>query len=228
MFYPLVSWQSSELGKTIRPENHNGWRGSLGGIAEKKRSRRRLVLYSVPFLALALLFGIYYIATVSPSPAEDFTIPIAIQLVQLYYGSAYLSNVLPKYVGASGGLWYTHQYDSYGLNGHYPVFAQEAPSGSLNYSIIHVRSRVIWNYTLQDFFNVWGEPIGIKNTLGYTTPPAASQNSTTVRYGSDWYWDMCVRYNGGGWVGGLWGNQTLVPGLQIVLRYSNDGCRSVA
>lgn len=189
---------------------------------ESKRRRQRLFLYSIPLIALALLLGVYYVATASPQPREDFTIPFAIQITQLSGGSGYLSNALPVGVGVSGLIWDSHQYDSEGLNGHYPLFGQEAPGGNTSYALIHVRSTVNRVYTLQDFFNVWGQPLGPNNTFGLTTPPPSSQNSL---YGSDWYWDMCVQFAGGRIVKGLWGNQTLVPSEGIVLKYSNYGCQ---
>ena len=175
------------------------------------------MLYSAPLLALALLFTVYYIATASPTARVDFTVPVTIQLVRL---DGNYQPVLPKLVGVRGGIWNYHQYDSDGVNGHYPVFASEGTNGNTSYSFIHVRSTVNRTYTLQDFFNVWGAPLGPKNTLGYTAPPPASDTS----YTSDWYWDMCVQLNGGRIHEGIWGNQTLVPGLGIVLRYSNSGC----
>ena len=182
--------------------------------------RKKIILYSAPLLALALLFTVYYVATASSQAKEDFTIPIAIQVSQLFQGNAYISNVLPVGVGIRGLIWNTHTYDSEGLNGHYPVFAQEGPNGNTSYAFIHVRSTVERIYTLQDFFNVWGSPLGPTNTLGYTVPPPTSD----TRYTSDWYWDMCVRFYGGPIQRGTWGNQTLVPGEGIVLRYSNYGC----
>jgi len=167
-----------------------------------------------------LLASVYYIATASPTPREDFTVPIAIQLSQLFDGNAYISNVLPKYVGIRGGIWNYHQYDSEGLNGHYPVFAQAGPNGNANYSLIHVRSTVNRTYTLLDFFNVWGQPLGKTNTLGYTVPPPSSD----TKYTSEWYWDICIQINGGRVFEGSWSNQTLMPGEGIVLKYSNSGC----
>ena len=178
------------------------------------------MLYSAPLLALALLFTVYYFATLSAQAKIDFTVPIAIQISHLVQGQAYVSNALPVNVGIRGGIWAYHQYDSDGVNGHYPVFASEGTNGNTSYSFIHVRSTVNRTYTLQDFFNVWGAPLGPKNTLGYTAPPPTSDTS----YTSDWYWDMCVQLNGGRIHEGIWGNQTLVPGLGIVLRYSNSGC----
>ena len=186
--------------------------------------RKRILLYSVPLLALALLFTVYYVATASSQAKEDFTIPIAIQVSQLFQGNAYVSNVLPVNVGVRGGIWAYHQYDSEGVNGHYPVFAQEGPNGNTSYALIHIRSTVERTYTLQDFFNVWGYPLGPTNTLGYTVPPPSS----AAKYTSDWYWDMCVQFNGGRIHEGTWGNQTLVPGEGIVLRYSNYGCLPIS
>ncbi len=194
----------------------------MGRRAGQGQRRKKIVLYSAPLLALALLFGVYYVATATPQAAEDFTIPISIEISTKYTGGAFIQNVLPKYVGISGLIWNSHQYDSDGMNGHYPIFAQGAPNGNSNYSLIHVRSRTARTYTLLDFFNVWGQPLGRANTLGYTVPPLASQNAN---YSSDWYWDMCVQSpNTVGIHEGLWGNQTLVPGEGIVLLYSNYGC----
>jgi hypothetical protein len=183
-----------------------------------------MVLYSAPLLALALLASVYYIATVAPTAREDFTVPIAIQLTQLFSGNAYISNVLPRLVGVRGGIWNSHQYDGEGLNGHYPVFAQEAPGGNSSYALLHVRSTVTRTYTLQDFFNVWGEPLGKTNTLGYTVPPPPSD----TKYTSDWYWDICIQIHGGRIYEGSWSNQTLVPGEGIVLKYSNSGCLPIS
>src|SRR2546428_7858483 len=39
---------------------------------------------------------------------------------------------------------------------------------------------------------------------------------------------MCVQFNGGSIHDGIWGNQTLVPGKGIVLRYSNYGCLPIS
>ncbi len=182
-----------------------------------------MILYSIPLLALALLISVYYVTTVSPQAKEDFMVPIAIQLSQLSpYGTCcQLQNVLPLSVGIRGGVWNSHQYDSEGLNGHYPLYYEAAPKGNKNYSYIHVRSTVDRTYTLLDFFNLWGYPLGPNNTLGYTVPPLASQSSL---YGPEWIWDMCVQFNGGPLNGGSWGNQTLVPGEGIILRYAGDGC----
>ena len=189
--------------------------------SEAGKRRRKLVLYSAPLLALALLFTVYYIATASPTARVDFTVPVAIQLVRL---DGNYQPVLPKLVGVRGGIWNYHQYDSEGLNGHYPVFAQGTPNGNTSYFLLHVRSTVDRTYTLLDFFNVWGYPLDRTNTLNFTVPPPTSQNSI---YGSDWYWDMCVQVNGGRIHEGNWTSQPLVPGGSIVLRYSGDGCRPI-
>jgi len=186
--------------------------------------RKKLVLYSVPFIALALLVAIYFAVSANPQAQQDFTIPIAIQIYQLNQGSAYVSNVLPINVGIRGGIWKTNQYDNEGINGHYPVFAQQAPGGNTTYSIIHVRSTVSRTYTLQDFFNVWGQPLGETNTLNFTIPPPANDPRFNPYYG----WFMCIRIEGGRIQQGHWGNQTLVPGLGIVLKYSDEPCLPIS
>jgi hypothetical protein len=194
--------------------------GRRGGTGQR---RRKIILYSVPFIALSLFLVVYYVATASPPAAEDFSIPIAIQLEQMYGGSPYISPVLPVNVGIRGGIWATHQYDSYGINGHYPVFAQEAPGGNLSYALIHVKSTVVRTYTLQDFFNVWGQQLSQNDTLGYVVPVPQSQTGT---YASDSFWELCIQPPGGGAiVQGNWTYQPLTPGEGIVLKYSDSGCR---
>ncbi len=180
-----------------------------------------MILYSIPLLALVVLLSVYYVATVSPQAQVDFKVPIAIQIVQLFDNTPHISTVLLKNVGVRGGVWASHQYDGDGLDGHYPLFGEAPPNGNNTYQLIHVRSRVVRTYTLLDFFNVWGEPLGPTNTLGYPVPPP----SNDPKYTYAWYWDMCVQGVAGGPVlRGAWGNETLIPGKLIVLRYSDDGC----
>ncbi len=199
----------------------------VGHRAAKSRWRR-IALYSTPFIALSLLLVGYYVVNIPPAAAEDYTLNISIQISALSPDgtTAYLYTVYPTGVGVSGGTWVSHQFDSYGLNGHYPLYA-EAPPGwnnSFQFYTIHVKSRVVVDYTLIDFFNVWGEPLGQNNTLHYTVP------SSSPNYGNDWYWDMCVRPPGGAVNSavrvpfGGWANQPLDPGILIILIYSNHGC----
>src|SRR5256712_12616638 len=89
--------------------------------------RKRIILYSAPLLALALLSTVYYVATASSQAKVDVALPIAIQVSQLFQGNAYISNVLPVNVGVRGGIWAYHQYDSERANPRYPVFPQEGP-----------------------------------------------------------------------------------------------------
>jgi len=191
--------------------------------------RQRAVLYSTPFIALSLFLAVYYVVTVSPVAQEDYTLNISIQISYLNpRGStgALLFAVYPRGVGLAGGVWQSHQFDTYGMDGRYPIFG-EAPPGwnsTYQYYLIHVRSRFTRTYTLFDFFNVWGQPLGRNNTLSYTVPP---QNSN---YGNDWYWDMCVRPAGGTLrdttrvPAAQWTSEPLDPGLLITLIYSNHGC----
>jgi len=94
----------------------------------------------------------------------DYTLNISIQLSVLNSApntGAVVTTIFPQHVGIAGGIWRSDQYNNYGLDGKYPVFA-EAPKGWNNtwqYYLIHIRSRVAWNYTLLDFFNVWGQPL---------------------------------------------------------------------
>ncbi len=160
-------------------------------------------------MAAIVLAGLYFVAfspIQAPQAAEDFTFKISIQVSN---GTAF-SFVIPPAIGVAGGIWRSHQYDQFGLSGHYPLYTDQPPANYSGYSIVHVRSSVVRQYYLGDFFAVWGEPIGYNNTLGI---PA--RNS--------FFWDMCV--GGPGNVRpGNWGGEFLVKDLPVELRYSNNGC----
>ncbi len=129
--------------------------------------------------------------------------------------------VIPSDIGAPGGIWKTHQYDSYGVAQRYPVYflTQDVPQSYPGYFTVHVKSSVTRLYTLGDFFAVWGQPLGQNNTVSLTSPPSSSYHE----FRSSWVWSMCVLTSSSPRHGG-WGNEALVKDMQVELLYSSDDC----
>lgn len=57
---------------------------------------------------------------------------------------------VPQNVGIDSDLWKDHSLDQYGMNGMAPLHTHTADG------MIHVESNVIRNYTLGEFFDIWG------------------------------------------------------------------------
>jgi hypothetical protein len=151
----------------------------------------------------------------------DFTAKISIQVAGIQpNGSRVIQFIIPPQIGVPGGEWNTHKYSSDGLNGRYPIFSQDVSNPYRGYSVISVRSQVVRNYTLGDFFAVWGQPLGPKDTVGLTAPPSPGQTG----FGANWTWDMCVQPAGSGITLGHWGSEIVTKDLNIILLYSDQGC----
>ncbi len=188
-----------------------------GPVHGERRKRSRLV-YLVPVLAAVLAVTVYALA-IGPAlssnepPAMNFVAQISIQVPGKFQnGTVGMRFVIPQGVGEPGYAWNVHKYDLYGLNGRYPVYMDPpAQTGYPGYSIIHVVSRVNHNYTLGDFFAVWGQPVGANDTLGI-------QNS------GGYSWSMCVGPSAGSLRPGLWGQEVLAGDMPIILKYSSVGC----
>ncbi len=151
-----------------------------------------------------------YQLTLAVPPAEDFTLKMTIEVAN---PNGSFNAVRPPVngIGVSGGVWNFHQYDNLGIDKRYPIFvlSNATPPG---YFLIHVKSNALRNYTLADFFNVWGEPLSPSYTLGIASQPSNGLS-----------WSMCLglppnqRF-------GQWGNQTLTKDMFIGLLYANLDC----
>lgn len=58
--------------------------------------------------------------------------------------------MVPQNVGIDPDLWKNHSLDKYGMTGMAPLHTHTADG------MIHVESMVVRNYTLGEFFDVWG------------------------------------------------------------------------
>ena len=183
----------------------------------KKRTSR--LLYAIPIVALVLIAAVYA-ASVAPlsssPPAMDFTAKLLIAQAntngtwQRYYAPS-----LP--VGVAGGIWDTHQYDSYGVNSHYPIYLDDPihacpPQAAC---LFHIKSNVVHQYTLGDFLALLGYPnVGQNDTLG-------------LKASGGFEWQLCVGPTGHARPDFQWGAMVLQPDMDITLLYYNTstlGC----
>ncbi len=93
---------------------------------DKRKGTSRLV-YAIPLVALVLIASAYAVSVLpaSSSPAAmDFTAKLLI--AQANNNGTWQRYYAPSYpVGVPGGIWDTHQYDSYGVNSHYPIYLDD-------------------------------------------------------------------------------------------------------
>jgi hypothetical protein len=149
----------------------------------------------------------------------DFTVDLSIQIVN-NQGNATRFIVTPiNGIGIPGGVWVNRTLDSYGTKGRSPV-CSDAPAAGVQYpgfNRIHVRSTSVLNYTLRDFFNVWGQPLG-KNGNDTTF------DSAYIQKRPGYVWEMCIGNptNTPGLRLGSWIYEQLTPGKFITIVYYNQ------
>ena len=188
---------------------------------QKAADRRRLVYYvAVPVLVLALSV-VAYVALVPPAlscqnttPAMNYSVQISIQYATTNStGGRGIQFVIPKGAGEAGLAWNSHTFDANGLDCRYPVYMDPPNPGQpySGFSQIWVVSTIYHNYTLGDFFSVWGMSIGQNDTINIQSA-----------HGNQW--SMCVGPSQSTQRPGLWGQEPLVDGNSITLLYDNIGC----
>jgi hypothetical protein len=182
------------------------------------RRRRRYLAYGIPLLALAIVTGVLVVYLFPAPPANaamNFTFQLLVETTNKN-GTLSQARAPAEAIGESGGFWYTNQYNVYGVDStHYPLY-MDPPSQTVcpGYCIVHVKSRVVHNYTLGDYFNVWGQPLGESDTIGIT----AYQG---------FVWEMCLGLGSGAVMSSEWGAYVLQPNVDITLMYHNStglGC----
>ena len=195
----------------------------LGHSRKARRKGRSPLLYAIPLIAIAGTMGIYVFASSMHAPTcgtstllkatdhvlMDFTVQLSIQVENR--NGTQERFIVPPGIGIPGCHWQVHTYDSYGVEGDYPLYTDPPQtSGSYGgYTYIYVRSSVVHNFTLGDFFAVWGEPLGPANTLNF------------VSQANGFFWAMCVGPQQTSLRPGHWGNESLVAGMPIILLYTS-------
>ncbi len=68
---------------------------------------------------------------------------------------------IPASIGIDPTLWQDHSLDQYGMEGMAPLHTHDA------LGTIHEESRVLRDYTLGDFFRIWGQTFDAQQVLGH-------------------------------------------------------------
>jgi hypothetical protein len=187
--------------------------------------RRKTLL--IPLAAVAVIAVLLYASYYPYSYfAENYTPFIIIKIVTPTPSSPsgfQAQYVVPLNVGVPNGIMATTKYLGDGVDGAYPIFTTSAPCGNITGTVvckIHVISRVARVYTLQDFFDVWGKPLGPYETLG----PQYASNSTSSGAQFPLSWNMCIHTNGADVPSNDWGSHVLKDQEIVLLVFSQTGC----
>ena len=155
----------------------------------KNRSKwqRRLVFFAIPAVALLIVAVAVYANYEAGRVAYQAQFDIVIQKRSFdATGQPVVTPISPAaHIGEVGGYMYTQQYIADGVGGNYPIHTVDS-SG-----FVYIDSKVVRSYTLGDFFAVWGEPLGVNNTLGFK-----ANYSSTLK--APYVWSMCIRTPSGG------------------------------
>jgi len=180
---------------------------------EARRKRPSRLVIAIPLIALAVIGAAYAASIVppsTPSVAMDFTAKLLIAESNnstTNQAQRYWAPTIP--VGMPGGIWATHQYDSYGVGGNYPVYLDNpfynCPSQAA--CLFHVKSNVVHAYTLGDFLAVAGYPV-------------VSQNDTLgLKRNGNFAWQLCVGPTGQAAPNFQWGSMVIQANMDITLLY---------
>ncbi len=99
----------------------------------------------------AIVIGVWIL---SIEPTTDVASNNEVMLMHIH-PSLYLNfngrpYMVPQNVGIDPELWKNHSLDQYGMMGMAPVHTHTADG------MLHVESKIIRNYTLGEFFDIWG------------------------------------------------------------------------
>ena len=176
--------------------------------------RRRLVLFAIPVVALLIVGVAVYANYEAGRVAYQAQFDIVIQKRSFDANNQdVVTTINPAaHIGEPGGYMYTQQYIADGVGGNYPIHTVDT-SG-----FVYIDSKVVRSYTLGDFFAVWGEPLGMNNTLGFK-----ANYSSTLK--APYVWSMCIRQpDGSDAPDPYWGAHVIRDKEIIDLVYSQLTC----
>jgi hypothetical protein len=169
------------------------------------------LLYAIPLIALVAIAAVYVVFTLPTPPAPaamNFTFQLLLEKENVT--AAGVQGIIPDHaIGETGGYWASNQFDSYEVDSsHYPIYMDTPPTACPNVvCTIHVKSRVVYNYTLGDFFQVWGIPLGENDTWNL-------QNSGRFA------WMLCIGPDPStATISTAWGLLVLQSGMQLTIEY---------
>ena len=110
----------------------------------------KIVVSAIIIMSIALMAGTLYFVygPFSNGPDLDFALQINARL-NIAIGNA--TALVPVGIGIQPSMWIYHGLDQYGKNGRAPMFTID------NYGVVWVASSVVRNYTLGEFFQIWGK-----------------------------------------------------------------------
>lgn len=181
----------------------------------KRERRRRLVLYAIPIVAVLIIAVAVYANYESSRVAYQAQFYLAIERRALdANGQVITTPIKPAaHIGEAGGYLYNTTFLAYGVGGNYPIHTVDT-SG-----FVYIDSKVVRDYTIGDFFHVWGEPLGVNNTLGFKA-------NYTTNGKAPWIWSMCLRAPDGSDIppDQPWGAQVLKDKEIIDIIYAQITC----
>jgi len=174
----------------------------------KAQQRRRvLTLAAVAVAATAVAAAVIMAAAPVVQPPLEPGVIISNNAMHIHPHLTILNDgtevPLPGNVGLNGGVWASHDLDHY-LDPNHGATGQLSPLHTHDSSgDIHVEASVTRGFTLGEFFEVWGQPLGPAETL-YFQADANHRLSLTVN----------------GQPSGLWENVVFQDKQQIVISYT--------
>jgi hypothetical protein len=182
--------------------------------SKPREKKSRKLYYAIPIVAVLIVAAGFVVAYVLPPPSDVLMSFNTYVEIQEAVNSTASRLVAPAGVGVRCDTctWMVHTFDLYGVGGNYPVYTDPTPTGSGSFFALHVKSRVVQNYTLGDFFDVWGQPLGASNTIG------------RIADGTNTIWQMCVGvYGAPPSQLGNWRSEVLQANKEIVLIFYYNG-----
>jgi hypothetical protein len=180
--------------------------------------RRQRLYIAIPVLAIVII-GVLLYANYAYSQSTTLSFRTFLLIDVQQKGLSASVRIYPNgSIGLPGGIMNTTKYLSDGLNGRYPLYTLDKTG------VIYVQSTVTRSYTLGDFFQVWGEPLGTNNTLNlryYNGPDTCGTSAC-----SPYYWTMCIHdpVSRTDIPNADWGAHVLQDQEIIRLSYSQIGC----
>ena len=102
-------------------------------------------------IVVIIVIGISFMLT-KPTTDQSSTDEIMLMHIhpRLYLNVDGKPYFVPQNVGIDSDLWKDHSLDQYGMKGMAPLHTHTADG------MIHVESKVVRNYTLGEFLDIWG------------------------------------------------------------------------
>src|SRR6267143_2821195 len=115
------------------------------------RNRKRVTIASIFIISIAIIVGLSYsgiFTSVSQMTNNDKMLLHIHPHLEILIGGNPIT--IPADIGIGSSMWKNHTIDTYGMTGMSPLHTHDT-SGT-----IHVESNTVRNYTLGQFFDVWG------------------------------------------------------------------------